>query len=636
MQSKLNPMREDNRVNKKGNHPALDILLVGHPNVGKSVLFSRMTGVRTIASNYPGTTVGYTTGRTCFEGQSYSVVDAPGTYSLEPLDEAAGVAVNLIDEAKRIINVVDATHLERHLALTIELLAQDKPMVVALNMSDEAQHRGIEIDGKKLSEKLGIPVISTVARSGVGVKRLIQAALALPVKSPVACQDQTGHPGHHPHIPRHSNERFQHDHRHLVEEDVWSQIGAIVSDVQTLHHHRHTLGELLEDISVHPIWGGFAAAFVIIFSFAFVRILGEFLIGGGIGIFGEPLIVLPFGTEHLFDTAWKPLMMKLSSLLREGSFLQQLLIGTLISGEIDFSQSFGLLTSGLFIPLGVVLPYIFSFYLVLSLLEDTGYLPRLAIFLDNVMHWLGLHGYAIIPTLLGLGCNVPGVMATRILESRRQRFITATLISIAVPCAALQAMIIGLVGKRGIGPVLLVYGILFLTWMMIGLVLRYTTRGFLPELLIEIPPYRTPSFLALCSKMWMRIWGFIREALPVVMVAILFVNLLYVFKVFEQIAYLTAPVVTRLWGLPEEAIVPLLIGILRKDVAIGMFAPLELTTHQLITGSVILAMFFPCIATFVILFRELKLRDGLKAIGVMLITVIFVGTTVNFLLDLKF
>jgi ferrous iron transport protein B len=227
-------------------------------------------------------------------------------------------------------------------------------------------------------------------------------------------------------------------------------------------------------------------------------------------------------------------------------------------------------------------------------------------------------------------------MATRILESRRQRFITATLISIAVPCAALQAMIIGLVGKRGIGPVLLVYGILFLTWIIIGLVLRYTTRGFLPELLIEIPPYRTPSFLALCSKMWMRIWGFIREALPVVMVAILFVNLLYVFKVFEQIAYLTAPVVTRLWGLPEEAIVPLLIGILRKDVAIGMFAPLELTTHQLITGSVILAMFFPCFVTFVILFRELKLRDGLKAIGVMLITVIFVGTTVNFLLDLKF
>jgi ferrous iron transport protein B len=193
-------------------------------------------------------------------------------------------------------------------------------------------------------------------------------------------------------------------------------------------------------------------------------------------------------------------------------------------------------------------------------------------------------------------------------------------------------MIIGLVGKRGIEPVLLVYSILFLTWMIIGLVLRYTTRGFLPELLIEIPPYRTPSFPALCSKMWMRVWGFLREALPVVIAAIFVVNLLYALEVFERIAHLTAPVVTRLWGLPEEAIVPLMVGILRKDVAIGMFAPLELTTHQLITGSVILSMFFPCIAAFVILFRELKFRDGLKAIGVMLLTVLIIGTVVNFLL----
>jgi ferrous iron transport protein B len=223
-------------------------------------------------------------------------------------------------------------------------------------------------------------------------------------------------------------------------------------------------------------------------------------------------------------------------------------------------------------------------------------------------------------------------MATRILESKRQRFITATLISIAVPCAALQAMIIGLVGARGIEPVIVVYSILFLTWMMIGLVLRCTTKGFLPELLIEIPPYRPPSFFALCSKMWMRVLGFLKEALPVVMAAIFIVNLLYVFKVFEQIAHLTAPVVSRLWGLPEEAIVPLLIGILRKDVAIGMFAPLELTTHQLITGSVILSMFFPCIATVVILFRELKLRDGLNAIGIMLLTVLVIGTAVNFFL----
>ncbi|MGD9181671.1 MAG: FeoB small GTPase domain-containing protein, partial [Desulfobacterales bacterium] len=213
-------MREANRAERYSTLITPDILLVGHPNVGKSVLFSRMTGVRTLAANYPGTTVGYTKGRTRFEGQDYTVVDAPGSYSLEPLDAAAKVAVDLIDQAKRIINVVDATHLERQLPLTIELLNQGKPTVVALNMSDEARHRGIEIDVKKLGEKLDVAVISTVARSGLGVRRLIQAVLTLTVESPAPCRDQSGPPDQHPHIAHDSNEEVKYDHRHLADKDV--------------------------------------------------------------------------------------------------------------------------------------------------------------------------------------------------------------------------------------------------------------------------------------------------------------------------------------------------------------------------------------------------------------------------------
>ena len=167
---------------KNRKHILSDILLVGQPNVGKSVLFSHLTGIRTIASNYPGTTVDYTSGRMRFANDIYDVVDAPGTYSLEPLDDAAKVAVDLIDDARRIINVVDATHLERHLTLTLELIAQGKPMVVALNMSDEARHKGIEIDVSRLAKRLGVPVIPTVARTGEGVKRLILATLSLDLK----------------------------------------------------------------------------------------------------------------------------------------------------------------------------------------------------------------------------------------------------------------------------------------------------------------------------------------------------------------------------------------------------------------------------------------------------------------------
>jgi ferrous iron transport protein B len=616
-------------------HLENDILLVGQPNVGKSVLFSHLTGVRTIASNYPGTTVSYALGRMRGRGSTLIVVDAPGTYSLEPLDEAARVTVDLIDDATRIINVVDSTHLERHLPMTLELIAQNKPMVVALNMSDEARHRGISIDVEKLSTELGVPVVPIVAPSGEGVKQLIDTCLDMQ-PNPPSIHNDSGHPGHHPHIehpsPAAPRPSVTAEHIHLDRDRVWQRVGELVEKVQTLEHHHHSFTERLEGISIHPFWGSLLALAVITVSFSLIRLIGEFLISGAIGIVGRPWVELPFGTELLFEKVLNPPLMALSRAIGPESFLQKLLIGTLVNGRVDFMQSFGILSSGIFIPIGVVLPYLLSFYFVLSLLEDSGYLPRLAVFLDNFMHRIGLHGYAIIPTLLGLGCNVPGIMATRILESRRQRFITATLISIAVPCAALQAMIVGLVGSRGIGPVLIVYGTLFAIWLLISLVLRFTVRGFQPELLVEIPPYRLPRLRALGSKMWLRISGFVREALPIILGAIVAVNVLYQLKLFSYLAGFAEPLITRLWGMPSEAVVPLLVGILRKDVALGLLAPLDLTGKQLIIGSVLLAMFFPCIATFVVLFRELGFKDGLKSIGIMLLAVFLTGTALNLIL----
>ncbi|GAI04928.1 unnamed protein product, partial [marine sediment metagenome] len=277
------------------------------------------------------------------------------------------------------------------------------------------------------------------------------------------------------------------------------------------------------------------------------------------------------------------------------------LIGNLIAGEIDYFQSFGLLSTGFYIPLGAVLPYIVSFYLALGILEDVGYLPRLAVLMDTLMHRLGLHGYAIIPTILGFGCNVPAIMATRILESRRQRFIAATLISIGVPCAALQAMIIGLVGQQGGQYVAMVYGSLFASWVIIGLILNRIVKGFSPELLVEIPPYRLPPWRVIGEKLWLRVSGFIKEALPIVLSTVLVVNILYTLGVFDAIANIAAPIVSGLLGLPKETVVALVIGFLRKDVAMGMLAPLALTAKQLVISSTVLAMFFPCVATFVIL-----------------------------------
>ena len=210
-----------NRTEKTVNS---EILLVGQPNVGKSVLFSRLTGVRTIASNYPGTTISYTSGEMSFSNTDYEVVDAPGTYTLEPLDDAGRVTVDLIDDTKRIINVVDATHLERHLPLTMELIAQGKPMVVALNMSDEAHHKGITIDADKLGELLNIPVISISARTGEGIKKLISTILTRPLTRKPR-QDRSGHPGHHPHIQHKATGEAETVHSHLDRDRIWQKEG---------------------------------------------------------------------------------------------------------------------------------------------------------------------------------------------------------------------------------------------------------------------------------------------------------------------------------------------------------------------------------------------------------------------------
>jgi len=334
----------------------------------------------------------------------------------------------------------------------------------------------------------------------------------------------------------------------------------------------------------------------------------------------------------LFNRLWAPVILKLSSILGGGGVLHDIVVGKISGGEVNFVESFGILSSGFYVPLAMVLPYIISFYLVLGLLEDIGYLPRLAVLMDSIMHWLGLHGYAIIPTLLGLGCNVPAVLSTRILESKRERFIASTLVSIAVPCAALQAMVFGLVGKHGGQYVAMVYGTLFVVWVSMGIILNRSIKGFSPELLIEIPPYRLPLWSTVLQKMWMRIHGFLAEAIPIILSSILVINILYALGVFNAIVNITAPVVTGVLGLPKEAVTSLILGFLRKDVALGMLAPLTLAPKQLVIASVVLAMSFPCIATFVVLLRELGVSGLIKSTGIMISSALIVGGILNLIL----
>jgi ferrous iron transport protein B len=309
-----------------------------------------------------------------------------------------------------------------------------------------------------------------------------------------------------------------------------------------------------------------------------------------------------------------------------------LLIGDLINGKIDFKQSLGVLTTAPYIEFGMVLPYVISFYLILSLLEDIGYLPRLAILLDNLMHRLGLHGFAVIPVLLGFGCNVPGILATRTLESKRERFIAATLISIGVPCVPLQAMIFGLLGAFGGFYVAGVYLVLLCLIVVLGAILNHTLTGYSPEFLLEIPPYRFPPLPTLGKKLYFRIKGFLMEAVPIVIIGVLFVNVLIYFKLFDFITSISAPIIRGLFGLPKEAVVALVIGFIRKDVAVGMLMPLGLSAKQLFIAATLLAISFPCIATFIVIWKELGFKDLIKATSIMVIISIIVGTALNFVI----
>ena len=584
------------------------ILLMGNPNVGKSAVFSRLTGTQVIISNYSGTTVEFTKGSTVLRaGETAEVIDVPGTYSLEATSKAEEVAVDMLDgmldEGDIVVNVVDATHLERNLYLTLQLLERNVPVVVALNLWDETKHKGISINVNRLQEILGVPVIPTSALTGEGidvlVNRISEVAKDAPRKGKLSGDGKR--PG-----ARSADER-------------WAEIGRILAEVQKITHRHHTFLDRLEDASIQPVTGLIIAILVLYLSFKTVRLIGEGLID--------------FVFDPMFEGLLRPVVTRLSVALGSEGFFHDLLIGRLINGEIDFEASMGLLSTGLYVPITMVLPYVFAFYVVLSVLEDVGYLPRLAVLVDNIMHALGMHGYAIVPTILGFGCNVPAALGTRILESRREKFICATMLSIGIPCMAQTAVVIALIGRYGWQYLAIIYGVLFALWLITGLVLNAIMPGSSPPLLMEIPPYRLPHPRVLGKKVWMRIRVFLSDAIPYVLLGVLFVNILHVSGIIDVLGRIFAPILGGLLGLPSEAIVALIMGFLRKDVAVGMLSPLGLSVRQLVVAVIVLTAYFPCAATYVVLLKELGAVDMLKSALIALIAAFGAGALTNIVMS---
>ena len=560
---------------------------MGNPNVGKSVFFSRLTGTHALSSNYPGTTVGFTEGTMRYGGKTARLIDVPGAYTLDPTNEAEVIARRILNEgADVVILVIDATALERNLVMAMQVLEHGTPVVIALNMVDEARHRGILIDLPKLETELGVPIIPTVAVTGQGLSDLV-------AKMEEARISQL---------------------QPMTKEARWQAIGEIIAKVQTVTHRHHTAMDRIEDISAHPVLGGMIGLFVLVVGFMAIRFVGEGII--------------TYITDPIFQNLWIPVLDRLNEMLGEGP-LRNILVGTLIDGKVDLEQSLGVLSTGLYVEFGMVLPYIIAFYSGLSFLEDFGYLPRLAVVFDALLHKFGIHGYAIIPTLLGFGCNVPGILGTRVLESERERFIAATLISVGIPCVSIQAMLSATLGEFGMGYVAAVYGILFCVWLVLGRIMHLTLKGYSPELIVEIPPYRMPSMKAWSNKLWFRIKDFLYEATPLVLLGIFLVNILDTMGVMEKVAAALSPVFHGFLGLPPETAIPIVMGVFRKDIAMGLLIPIGLSASQMLVAVVVLAMTFPCIATFIILWKELGSKRMLMSSGIMISAALITGGLLN-------
>jgi small GTP-binding protein len=557
--------------------------LIGQPNCGKSTLFNQVAGYKAETGNFSGTTVTFTESKVRVNGMVVQVADLPGTFTLQGTNPAEAEVSRFINshEVDAIINVVDATHLAQGLELTLELLGTKRPVVVAMNMMDEAARLGLTIDGKTLNTRLGVPVLPLVASRGHGVKALFIKTLQtaqdrLPTASPLQL-DETA-------LTRHR------------------LAGELAGSIVSRGERRVSWRDRLDDILLHPGWGYLALVVILFVFFQVVYGVGRIMEG--------PLLAL-------FDGMTR----QVAGLFGQGTFLGEVTTGILqgVSGGV-----------------AIVLPYLVPFLLGLGVLEDVGYLPRIAFLMDGLMHRLGLHGKAIVPFILGYGCNVPAVMSTRILEERKDRIIASTL-AVLVPCAARLSVIFGLVAFY-LGPVWALAIYLF-NMFIIALTGRVLTR-LLPEdtpgLIMEMPSYHVPTLKSVLNKTWFRVREFIVEAWPLLIAGSAILAMMAYFKLNPYIDGLVRPF-TLLLGLPAETGVPLIFGVFRKELSLIMLRQalgvndfsLALMPLQMLTFTVFVVFYIPCLATLSALKRELGWRSMLLVSGLTVVIAMAAGLFVR-------
>ncbi|SNB44757.1 ferrous iron transport protein B [Geobacter sp. DSM 9736] len=609
---------------------ARKVALVGNPNVGKSVLFNALTGSYVTVSNYPGTSVEVSRGSAVIGGEAFEVIDTPGMYSILPITEEERVAREILlnESPDLVIHVIDARNLERMLAMTLQLVEAELPVILVVNIMDEAERMGLLLDLPLLAEKLGIPVIgaatarkrglaeireaiaagppekrasfgyskrlendiNTISDELTGEYRLSRKALALLLlqrDEEVAAIVKREEKEHYPQVETRVKEKVF-ERRESFHLDLSMErkgiVRALMEGVLNLPKNRPvTMGERLSRWAVRPLTG--VPLLLIVLYYGLYKFVGSF--GAG--------TLVDFLEGTIFEEYFNPWIINVVNGIVPWWYVQELLVG-----------EYGIITLGLRYAVGIILPIVATFFLFFSILEDSGYFPRLALLVDRLFKKIGLTGRAVIPIVLGFGCDTMATMVTRTLETVRERILATILLALAIPCSAQLGVILALLSQAP-GALLVWAGCLVLIFLVIGFIAARLMPGETPMFYMELPPMRLPQLSNILTKTYTRMQWYFMEILPLFILASVLLWLGKITDFFDTLVEWMSPVMGAI-GLPREAAVAFIFGFFRRDYGAAGLYDLQtkggLDARQLTVAAVTLTLFIPCVAQFLVMKRE--------------------------------
>jgi ferrous iron transport protein B len=636
------------------------ILLIGNPNVGKSVVFGALTGRYVTVSNYPGTTVEIAKGSLHLDGVSYELVDTPGVNNLVPLSEDEQVTRDILlsERPESVLLVVDAKNLRRGLFIALQLAEMRIPFVIVLNMMDEARHRGIQIDTRALEKTLGVPVLPTVAtqRKGLGripeaIKKRALPAFRIHYSEPVEQAIQVLEPllppcpfekrslalmylCEDPGISRWIEERsdpgtiaklsqireaFEHhigdSPAYRINRERLHAVDTVVSRTMVkTDAPRSTVYSGIHKWSTHPVYG---VPFLLAVLAALYLFVGKF--GAG--------TCVDFLEDVVFGRYLNPWSASAVKAIVPWAFLQDLIIGP-----------YGIITMALTYSVAIVLPIVGTFFVAFGVLEDSGYLPRLAVMMNRPFRLLGLNGKAVLPMILGLGCDTMATITARILESPKERIIVTLLLALGVPCSAQLGVILAMLGNLSFAATILWAGVVVGVMGIVGYLAARLLPGRSGDFILEIPPLRVPTMSNIFFKTIARVEWYLKEAVPLFILGTLILFFSDRFGILASLERLASPVVVGFLGLPAKASEAFLVGFLRRDYgAAGLYALAsagQLTPVQSLVSLVTITLFVPCIANVFVIVKERGWRIALAMVAFIFPFAFLVGGALNKILTL--